>query len=136
MAILHVFLLLEFILADQLEDIYFILGLQVTLVIMMQLGSIFQIPLCIISVCDCNGSTRLCCICFIRCYRYIYGNINSTTFFSPAIESKISAVSYDNPAWHTDFCKEDASATSCKIFQTLYLCLTAQFSHTNIYGYI
>ena len=55
---------------------------------------------------------------------------------SPAIESKISAVSYDNPAWHTDFCKEVASATSCKIFQTLYLCLTAQFSHTNIYGYI
>ena len=55
---------------------------------------------------------------------------------SPAIESKICVVSYDNPAWHTDFCKEDASATSCKIFQTLYLCLTAQFSHTNIYGYI
>ena len=46
---------------------------------------------------------------------------------SPAIESKISAVSYDNPALHTDFCKEDASATSCKIFQTLYLCLTAQY---------
>ena len=45
---------------------------------------------------------------------------------SPAIESKISAVSYDNPAWHTDFCKEGASATSCKIFQTLYLRLTAQ----------
>ena len=55
---------------------------------------------------------------------------------SPAIESKIFAVLYDNPAWHTDFCKEGASATSCKIFQTLYLCLTAQFSHTNIYGYI
>ena len=55
---------------------------------------------------------------------------------SPAIESKISVVSYDTPAWHTDFCKEDASATSCKILQILYLCLTAQFSHTNIYGYI
>ena len=55
---------------------------------------------------------------------------------SPAIESKISMVSYDNPEWHTDFCKEGASATSCKIFQTLYLCLTAQFPHTNIYGYI
>ena len=39
--ILHVFLLLEFILADQLADIYFILGLQVTLLIMIQLGSIF-----------------------------------------------------------------------------------------------
>ena len=55
---------------------------------------------------------------------------------SPAIQRKISAESYDNAAWHTDFCKEDASATSCKIFQTLYLCLTVQFPHTNIYGYI
>ena len=45
----------------------------------------------------------------------------------PAIESKICSVSYDSAAWHTDFCKQDASATSCKIFQTLYLCLTAQF---------
>ena len=45
----------------------------------------------------------------------------------PAIESKISDVSYDNATWHTDFCKQDTSATSCKIFQTLYLCLTAQF---------
>ena len=45
----------------------------------------------------------------------------------PALESKISDVSYDNATWHTDFYKQDASATSCKIFQTLYLCLTAQF---------
>ena len=45
----------------------------------------------------------------------------------PAVESKISSVLYDNATWHTDFCKQDASATSCKIFQTLYLCLTAQF---------
>ena len=45
----------------------------------------------------------------------------------PATESKISDVSYDNAIWHTDFCKQDTSATSCKIFQTLYLCLTAQF---------
>ena len=35
----------------------------------------------------------------------------------PAIESKISSASYDNAAWHTDFCKQDTSATSCKIFQ-------------------
>ena len=60
----------------------------------------------------------------------------STQHFSPAIESKISTVPYDNPEWHKDFCKEGASATSCKIFQTLYLCLTAQFPHTNIYVYI
>ena len=45
----------------------------------------------------------------------------------PAIESKISCVSYENAAWQTDFHKQDASATLCKIFQTLYLCLTAQF---------
>ena len=35
-----------------------------------------------------------------------------------AIRSKISSVSYDNATWHTDFCKQDASATSCKILQT------------------
>ena len=62
--------------------IYIILGLQVTLVIMIQLASIFQIPLCIISGFDCNGSTTLCWICVIRCYRYMYGNINTTTFVS------------------------------------------------------
>ena len=45
----------------------------------------------------------------------------------PVTESKISDVLYDNATWHTDFCKQDTSATSCKIFQTLYLCLTAQF---------
>ena len=44
-----------------------------------------------------------------------------------AIESKICDVSYDNTGWHTDLCKEDTSATSCKIFLTLYLCLTVQF---------
>ena len=44
-----------------------------------------------------------------------------------AIQSKISDVSYENTRWHSDICKEDTSATSCKIFQTLYLCLTAQF---------
>ena len=53
-----------------------------------------------------------------------------------AIKSKISSVSYDNATWHTDFCKQDASATSCKILQTLYLCLNVQFQHTNIYEYI
>ena len=41
--------------------------------------------------------------------------------FSLALESKLSAVSCDNATWHTD-----ASATLCKIFQTLYLCLTVQ----------
>ena len=36
----------------------------------------------------------------------------------PAIQSRISSVSYENATWHTDFCKQYASATSCKIFQT------------------
>ena len=53
-----------------------------------------------------------------------------------AIKSKISPVSYDNAAWHTDFCKQDASTTSYKILQPLYLCLKVQFEHTNIYEYI
>ena len=61
----------------------------------------------------------------------LYASSNATTEtpldLPPAIESKISPVSYDNATWHTDFGKQDASATSCKIFQVLYLCLTAQF---------
>ena len=44
----------------------------------------------------------------------------------PIIESKISSVSCDNATWHRDYCRQDASATSCKICQTLYLCLTAE----------
>ena len=43
----------------------------------------------------------------------------------PTIESKISTVPCDNTRWHSDVCTQDASATSCKIFQTVYLCLTA-----------
>ena len=46
--------------------------------------------------------------------------------FSSALESKLSAVSFDNATWHTNYEKPDASATLCKIFHTLYLCLTAQ----------
>ena len=45
---------------------------------------------------------------------------------SLALEGKLSAVSCDNATWYTNYHKPDASATSCKIFQTLYLCLTAQ----------
>ena len=46
--------------------------------------------------------------------------------FSLTLESKLSAMSCDNATWHTNYKKPDASATLCKIFQTLYLCLTAQ----------
>ena len=36
----------------------------------------------------------------------------------PAIESKISDVSYDNAIWHTDFCKQDTSAKcTTRIYQ-------------------
>ena len=42
----------------------------------------------------------------------------------PRIERKISTVSCDSATWHTDYNKQDASATSCKICQTLYLYLT------------
>ena len=47
----------------------------------------------------------------------------------PAIQSKISSVSNENATCHTDFCKQDASTTLCKIFQTIYLCLKV---HANI----
>ena len=43
----------------------------------------------------------------------------------PEIESKLSLMSYDNAIWHTDFNKQDLSATSCKISQTQYQCLKA-----------
>ena len=43
------------------------------------------------------------------------------TDLHPGMERKISTVSCDSAAWHTDYNKQDASATSCKICQTLYL---------------
>ena len=46
--------------------------------------------------------------------------------FPPGIEMKISNVPLDSATWHTDNNKQDKSATSCKIFQTLYLCLTSE----------
>ena len=94
---------------DQLAGIDFILGLQVTLLIMIQLGSIFQIPLCIIFVCARNVMETL-----------------TPPDLSLALKSKLSAVSCDIATWHTNYHKPDATATLCKIFQTLYLCLTAQ----------
>ena len=42
----------------------------------------------------------------------------------PVIETQISNVPFESTTWHTDNCKEDTGATSCKIFQTLYLYLT------------
>ena len=52
------------------------------------------------------------------------------TFTAPdlslALESKLSAVSCDSATWYKNYKKRDASATLCKIFQTVYLCRTAQ----------
>ena len=42
----------------------------------------------------------------------------------PGIERKKSTVSCDSATWNTDYNKQDANATSCKICQTLYLYLT------------
>ena len=43
----------------------------------------------------------------------------------PAIQSKLSSMSYDSATWHTNCCKQDPSTTSCEISQTQYLCLKA-----------
>ena len=40
----------------------------------------------------------------------------------PSIEKNISTELCENTAWHTDICTQGASTTSCKTFQTLYLC--------------
>ena len=44
----------------------------------------------------------------------------------PEIERKISTVSWDSATWHTEYDKQDVSATPCKIFQTLYLYITLE----------
>ena len=43
----------------------------------------------------------------------------SPSDLSPAIQSMLSSMSYDNATWHTDFYKQGPSATSCKISQKL-----------------
>ena len=53
-----------------------------------------------------------------------------------AIQNKVSSASYDSATWHTDFFKQDPSTTSWKISQTQYICLKAQFLHSDIYEYI
>ena len=42
----------------------------------------------------------------------------------PWIETKISNVLFESTTWHTDIYKQNTSATSRMIFQTLYICLT------------
>ena len=45
---------------------------------------------------------------------------------SPSLENKLSTTSCDNAKWHLKSKEQDASATLCKLIQTLYLCLTSQ----------
>ena len=44
---------------------------------------------------------------------------------SPSVENKLSTMSCDNATWHLKYMEPDASATLCKLIQTLYLCLTS-----------
>ena len=41
----------------------------------------------------------------------------------PGIETKISNVPFESTTWHTDKYKQNTIATSCRKFQTLYICL-------------
>ena len=88
---------------------------------MIELGSILQIPLCIICVTDMDKPESL---------SYSASNDESIVDeqitqadLPPGIQMKISNVPFDSATWHTDNYEADTSATSCKIFQTLYLCL-------------
>ena len=45
---------------------------------------------------------------------------------SPLLKQKLLTVSCDNAKWHSKSKEEDASATLCKLIQTLYLGLTSQ----------
>ena len=45
---------------------------------------------------------------------------------SPSVGNKLSTMSCDTATWHSKYKKPDASATLCKLIQTLYLCLTSQ----------
>ena len=89
---------------------------------MIQCGSIFQIPLCIILVTE---TDKQACVSYAASNdAYTVDESLTQAELPPGIESKISTVSCDSATWHTDYDKQDASATSCEIFQTLYLCLT------------
>ena len=50
----------------------------------------------------------------------------TTEDLSPSLKKKLSTVSCDNEKWHSKSKEEDASATLCKLIQTLYLGLTSQ----------
>ena len=55
---------------------------------------------------------------------YIVDEEITQTDLPPGIETIISNVPFESTTWHTDKYKQNTSTTSCKIFQTLYICLT------------
>ena len=96
--------------------------LHFSLVIMIQPCSILQIPLYIICVTEKDKPESPSYSASNDEYT-VHEQITQADLL-PAIQMKISIVPFDSATWHTDNYKADTSATSCKIFQTLYLCLT------------
>ena len=88
---------------------------------MIELGSILQIPLCIILVTDMDKAESSSYSSSNN--QYVVDEQITQANLPPEIQMKISNVPLDSTTWHTDNLKADTSATSCKIFQTLYLYL-------------
>ena len=89
---------------------------------MIELGAIFQIPLCIICVTEMDKRETPSYTASND--EYIVHEEITQADLPPGIQMKISNVPFDSATWHTDNYRADTSATPCKIFQTLYLCLT------------
>ena len=89
---------------------------------MIQLGSTLQIPLCIICVTEMDKPESPS-YSASNDENIVHEQITQADL-PPGIQMKILNVPFDSARWHTDNYKADTSATSCKIFQTLYLCLT------------
>ena len=92
-----------------------------SLIIMIELDSILQIPLYIICV---KGMDKAESPSYSASNdEYIVDEQITQADLPPGIQMKILNVPFNSATWYTDNYKADTSATSCKIFQTLYLCL-------------
>ena len=89
---------------------------------MIELGSIFQIPLCIICVTEMDKPESPSYSASND--EYITHEEITQADLPPGIQMKIPNVPFVSATWYIDNYKADTSATSCKTFQTLYLCLT------------
>ena len=58
--------------------------------------------------------------------KHIVMEVFTAQDLSPSVENKLSTMSCDNATCHSNYKEPDASATLCKLIQTLYLCLTSQ----------